>query len=510
MSVGQQLPSEPRQSIFRPRLWLQNCLWKHHTELCGTAADGMPRSLPKRLICIGNNQDQTRLIDDFGGKTVPYLALSYCWGPSGHITTKLNNYKNHLRSIPWQALPATYRDAIDFVRAIGYRYIWIDALCIIQDDLDDWNSEAARMGDIYGEAILVISAANANHVGFGFLNERSGSRTFKNKLQKGPGDPTHILVQEPTIHGNILGDPSLEQQWPVFRRAWTLQERLLATRLVHFAAGEIIWECATTCACECGHLEAVDAVTSRKRYDLSSLDGLKVVERANRWDELVLSYQSRHITKDKDRLSALSGLAARFQCEHLGRYVAGLWSNFILSMLLWEAKKGRRASEYVAPSWSWASCQGRLIRNDAIEHNSKFQAVLEEAYSEPSTADPYGAIIPQSGFIRLSSPTMEGVVVRSTLNGHPMIQLTPGLQAFLVSDVHLTDSQIGGTVKCMFLRGLEAGPSGRYVEALILNVSKNLVDYERLGVAHIRNHSFDEDQSLRKQLPLVLETIKVI
>ena len=252
MNVGQQLPSEPRQSIFRPRQWLQNCLQKHNSQLCNTTNNGMPRSLPKRLIFIGNNQNQVRLVDEFGGKMTPYLALSYCWGVSEHIITTLSNFDQHLRNIPWQALPATYRDAIDFVRACGYRYIWIDALCIVQDDRDDWNSEAARMGDIYSEAILVISAANANHVGFGFLNERAGSRTFKNKLQKGPDDPTHILVQEPSIHGNILGDPALEQQWPVFRRAWTLQERMLATRLVHFAAGEIIWECASSCACECG------------------------------------------------------------------------------------------------------------------------------------------------------------------------------------------------------------------------------------------------------------------
>lgn len=251
-------------------------------------------------------------------------------------------------------------------------------------------------------------------------------------------------------------------------------------------------------------------MTSRKRYDLSSLDRLTTVERASRWDELALSYQNRHITKDGDRLSALSGLARRFQCDALGTYVAGLWCNFILSMLLWEVKKGRRASEYVAPSWAWASCQGRLIRNDTIEHNSKFKAVLEEVSCEPATGDLYGAIMPLSGFITLCSPTMEGAVVRSVLNGHPMIQLTPEVQAFLVSDVHLTDSQIGGTVKCMFLRGLEAGPSGRYVEALVLNVSKNLVDYERLGVAHIRKHSFDEDKSLRENLPLVLETIKII
>lgn len=251
-------------------------------------------------------------------------------------------------------------------------------------------------------------------------------------------------------------------------------------------------------------------MTSRKRYDLSSLDGLTPAERASRWDELALSYQNRQITKDKDRLSALSGLAHRFQSESLGTYLAGLWSNFALSMLLWEVKKGRKATEYVAPSWAWASFQGRLTRNDTIQHNSEFQAVLEEAYCEPATSDPYGAITSLSGFIRLSSPAMEGVIVRDALNGHPMIQFMPDLQAFLVSDVHLTESQIGGTVKCMFLRGLETGPGGRYVEALVLNISKNLVDYERLGVAQFRKHSVDENKSLRRDLPLALETIKII
>lgn len=259
-------------------------------------------------------------------------------------------------------------------------------------------------------------------------------------------------------------------------------------------------------------LETTNAVTSRKRYDLSSLDVLTAVERANRWDELALSYQSRHISKDKDRLPALSGLAHRFQSESLGSYIAGLWFNFALGMMLWEVKKGRKAAEYVAPSWAWASFQGRLTRNDAIQHNSEFQAVLEEASCEPATADPFGAITPLTAFIRLRSPAIDGVIVRDPLNGHPMIQLIPDLQAFLVSDVHLTESQIGGTVKCLFLRGLETGPSGRYVEALVLSISKNLIDFERLGVAHIRNHSFDENKLLRKDLAseLAFEAVRII
>ncbi|KIW99594.1 uncharacterized protein Z518_11007 [Rhinocladiella mackenziei CBS 650.93] len=509
MNVGQQVPSDPRLSIFRSRTWLRNCLQHHHKTGCNSNPKGIPQSMPKRLLFLGNTQNQIRLVDDFDGGMIPYLALSYCWGTSQYLITTSHNYEQQRRNIRWSSLPATYRDAIEFTRAIGYRYLWIDALCIIQDDKEDWNHEASHMADIYSEAVLVISAANANHVGFGFFHERLGSRSFKNKLKRGPDEPTHVLVQEPTIHSNIIGNPGIEEQWPVFRRAWTLQERMLATRLVHFTTGEIIWECASMCACECGHLEATNAVTSRRRYDLSSLDRISDTERANLWDELGFSYQNRLITQDKDRLSALSGLAHRFQNDGLGQYLAGFWSNFAISMLLWEVKKGRKATEYIAPSWSWASIHGRLARNDSIEPNDRFDAILEDCGSEPATTDPYGPILEGSGYVTLSSPCIDGMIVRSDRNGHPMVQLTTEIQAFLVSDVHLKQTQIGARVKCLFPRGLEAGPSGQYIEALVLIVSRNMQDYERVGIAHVQKYSLKNHQDHGHDIRLVTQTVKI-
>jgi hypothetical protein len=284
---------------------------------------------------VGTQAHQAiRLVDTLDGERVAYTALSYCWGPSAHITTRRNNYDQHLRNVPWSSLPATYRDAVELTRALKCEYVWIDALCIVQDDVLDWNVEASHMADVYSGAILVISAANANHVGFGFLNERSGSRTFSNKLKRNdPGrgrEPTYVLVQQPTVHSDIMGDVGMTSssqgspRWPVLRRAWTLQERMLATRTVHFAAEEIIWECATASACECGHLQNTHALTSRQRFDVSSLDRLPDAERARLWAQLSLSYQNRLLTKEKDRLPALSGLAHRFQSDGLGVYLAGL------------------------------------------------------------------------------------------------------------------------------------------------------------------------------------------
>lgn len=520
LNVGHQVPGNPKMSLFRVKTWLHDCLERHGQGKCKTAADRLPGSTPRRLLSLGNNRNQVRLVDDLNGIPTPYMALSYCWGTAPNIITNSANYRQHVHDIPWEVLPATYRDAITLTKALGYRYLWIDALCIVQDDEKDWNHEASHMADIYSGAILVISAANANHVGFGFLNERPGSRTFRNKLKKQRDaseparvlvpEPTHVLVQEPTVHNNIIGNPALEEQWPVFRRAWTLQERMLATRLVHFAAGEIIWECATMCACECGHLEATSAVTSRQRYDLASLDRMGDGERANLWDELALAYQNRRLSRDGDRLSALSGLAHRFQNDGLGRYLGGLWSNFSISMLLWEVKRGRKSTGYVAPSWSWASVQGSLTRNDPIEHNDAFQAVLEDAHCELATADSCGTITRRSSYITLSAPCLDGTIVRSERNGHPMVQLTPEIQAFLVSDVDIEEAQIGGTVKCLFPRGLETGASGFYIEALVLGVSKEMVDYQRIGIVHIRKHSWRRHQDRGEELCLVTQTVKII
>ncbi|KIV79276.1 hypothetical protein PV11_06844 [Exophiala sideris] len=515
MNVGQQVPKDPWLGRFRPATWLRECLQHHHRGSCKTNSGQATSSMPKRLLFLGNSNDdsfqhQLKLADTFDSKHIPYVALSYCWGASKHIITKSANYDQHLHNISWSAIPATYRDAIKFTRALGYRYLWIDALCIIQDDKQDWSHEAAHMADIYSDAILVISAANATHVGFGLLHERPGWRQFKNRLKKGHDDPTHLLIQEPVVHSNVLGDPALEGTLPLFRRAWTLQERILATRLVHFAAGEMIWECATMCACECGHLQATKAVTSRQRYDLSSLDRMSDKERANLWDGLALSYQNRLITKDQDRLSALSGLAHRFQSDGLGHYLAGLWSKFAISMMLWEVRQGRPATEYVAPSWSWATVQGRLKRNDSIEPNSRFRAKLLDSGCTRATDDPYGAIIPGSGFVKLSSPCADATIVRNVRSGHPAILLPPAIQAFLQSDNEVEASQIGATVKCLFPRGLETGPSGRYVEALVLTLSKNMEHYQRIGIAHINKHSLRDHQERGHDLRLISQTITIV
>lgn len=485
LTVGIQIPRDPRQSFFRAAAWLRRCLSDHQTLNCSQSRTAESLMMPTRLLFVGKGLEHVRLVE-CNGKHVPYFALSYCWGTTPHVSTTRATYSKALRNVSWKYLPRTCRDAIELTRALGYSWLWVDSLCIVQDDRDEWHQEASRMGEIYRNAVLTVSATNASHVGFGCFHDRSETRTFKNRLRQDDDSPSHVLVREPSVHSNLINAPRSEEEWPLFRRAWCLQERLMSARVLHFTASELAWECCSAASCECGHLDA--SATPKLRYDKSSIDQMTADARAQAWDDLALeTYQNRLLTKESDRFSALSGMAQLFSCEELGNYVAGLWSNYALSMLLFEVKVGKKPDRYVAPSWSWASVQGRLTRNDRIVHNSDFEAMVEDLSRTLSSPDPYGAI--KNASIRISTPVIDGILMTSGHHGDAMILITDQVRAFFVSDAPIAHGVFGSHVKCAFLRALKMGPDKRYIEALVLSVASDLDSYQRIGIAHLTKQS---------------------
>jgi hypothetical protein len=101
-----------------------------------------------------------------------YVALSYCWGTSLTYKTITGRLESHRRGIDFAQLPRTLQDAIMMTRYLDLRYIWIDCLCIIQDDKLDWEREAGNMASIYSNSYLTIAAARAHHSAEGFLGSR--------------------------------------------------------------------------------------------------------------------------------------------------------------------------------------------------------------------------------------------------------------------------------------------------------------------------------------------------
>lgn len=118
--------------------------------------------LPTRVLEIdGDKHDfQLRLVEA-GGLHGRYIALSHCWGTDRHIVTNRANLQSHKLMVGFGQLPKTFQDAVIFARALGIHYLWIDSLCIVQDDVQDWKNEAGKMASVYRDAYCTIAATGS-------------------------------------------------------------------------------------------------------------------------------------------------------------------------------------------------------------------------------------------------------------------------------------------------------------------------------------------------------------
>lgn len=130
--------------------WLRDCLTKQHT----SCHDATEPPLPARVIDLGSrtSSDGPRIYET-NGDCARYIALSHCWGTESNITLTQQRLIMFRIALSVRHLPKTFRDAIFIARALGMRYLWIDSLCILQDDLQDWQREPAKMCDVYANAL---------------------------------------------------------------------------------------------------------------------------------------------------------------------------------------------------------------------------------------------------------------------------------------------------------------------------------------------------------------------
>lgn len=410
IGVGPDIPesSGSPESISLIQKWYNDCTTQH--ELCDLA----PTTMPTRILDI--SEQDPLLVASAKIPLCEYVALSYCWGnPNKHRTlrTMTWNYTQYQAGIAFTAFPATLRDAISLARTLGFKYIWIDALCITQDDHDDWTKEAANMCRIYSEASLTIVASRSDGSDTSIFGTQKFSQ-FDMVLYRGLQLKvrTNLLkVHEinPVIPYGPDGDP-------VTHRAWTYQEAVLSNRSVHFTSDELRWECNTWRHCQCGQMskkfplsydpEYVEYESYRLWRVAEIFPATSILEAYVIWRGHMVYYTSRMLTKDSDRLVALSGLAQRFSMVMQEKflikdaYLAGLWRGGLPEQLLWfvELRKfsvlhGRRhdrPSEWRAPSWSWASMEAPSNYLSSLIEEQRLEII--EATTEPLNADPFGQV----------------------------------------------------------------------------------------------------------------------
>jgi hypothetical protein len=223
-------------------MWLEDCDANH--------PDCRPQKqnfLPTRLIDVGKSgRPRLRLYETSLGDTCSYIALSHPWGDPKrheHFCTYKVNIAAHRHKIDFDLLPATFKDAVLATRALGFRYLWIDSLCIIQGDDGDFNVEAKRMEDVFSSAYCVLAATRATHQCDGFLQPRPQikSITFQPINQA----PYYVCESIEDFNGDVL-------EGSMCKRAWVLQERALSRRTVYFADRQTYWECGNGVRCETG------------------------------------------------------------------------------------------------------------------------------------------------------------------------------------------------------------------------------------------------------------------
>jgi hypothetical protein len=193
-----------------------------------------------------------------------YICLSHCWGnvrPA--CSTKKSTIEANKRGINSAGIPNTFKDAIDFTRRLGIRYIRIDSICIIQDDPAGWAVESTQMADVYASAYLTICAtASADDDAGCYRTKPAGWAAQSMEVAKADGFEYDIYVryglQREHVYtwGYAISDDKEAKLMPLIHRAWAYQERTLSHRLVHFQKAELKWECSelTTCECSPGHV----------------------------------------------------------------------------------------------------------------------------------------------------------------------------------------------------------------------------------------------------------------
>ncbi|KAI4227573.1 MAG: hypothetical protein LQ349_006690 [Xanthoria aureola] len=334
------------------------------------------------LSKTGDLRDQT--------KDIRYMALSYCWGGTVNMRTLRENV--HIREkhgLHVADLPAVIRDAITVARKLKFEFLWVDSLCICQDDEQEWEKEAALMADIYGGSVFTISALSSPNANVGFLGPRQrsivpiGSIQFSGKDEEhDDGDRPLLLFirEEPQMLGGELTSGSLSQ------RGWPLQERILAPGVLHFGRDQVFWECNED---EEMFSETGDQIRRSLRINTNNDCSHLTVNDTFLWENLLRDFNRRDLTIFSDRLHAISGLAARLRRigAFTGRYVAGLWESRLDVLLLWTMPQGRQAATIPVEkntrisTWSWAHINRRsfyhTLCSGSLESNllapAKFQ-----------------------------------------------------------------------------------------------------------------------------------------
>ncbi|OCL09822.1 hypothetical protein AOQ84DRAFT_266890, partial [Glonium stellatum] len=311
------------------------------------------------------------------------------------ITTTDDSLSSHKAGIPWSDLPVTIRDVIEVTRSLGINYIWIDSLCIIQQDpkiipVTDFSREGPFMMEIYSNSILTIAASVGDSTHVPCFTKRT-SELLKPAKFVAPNIESSFfyVIDQDLWEASVSGAP-------LNSRGWVLQERLLSPRTIHLCREQVFWECSELAACEGlpfglpakimelrGGLIPIPQNGFKSFINVCSTPALtgspwssKNSQPFNlayeRWCQIVETFSMCKFTNPSDKILAITGVARRMNNVFDDTFLAGLWKKRFFQGLAWEVNSGPGVTTrgkvpaykdqpcYCGPSWSWVSVDGHV------------------------------------------------------------------------------------------------------------------------------------------------------
>ncbi|KAH7313541.1 heterokaryon incompatibility protein-domain-containing protein [Stachybotrys elegans] len=477
--------------------WLKDC--ENHETCLASLPQRHNVKLPTRVLDLTGSPDVPSTLEDVviklkecrEGELGTYTALSYCWGtePDFHFKTTTENLDKHKQSIDFASLPLTQREAILATLYLGIRYLWIDSVCIVQDSAHDWEVESAQMGSVYANACLTLAATSSDSPKEGLLNPFQGAQCVKIH-----GETAMIRME---THRTI--DKASE---PLNTRGWTLQEAVLASRLVCFGREQWLWKCPARYATEDGLIDGpwlIDngpmqwAVLTNQGPGKDGKDYLKY------WYQLITNYSKRRLAYSSDKRNAIAGLAGMFAKQTGHQYLAGLWAEDLANGLVWEAtSRGVVREPGSVPSWSWTSVVGEIKAHAYNEESSR-------AMLELLKVDQQWEGIELASPLKAARLTVKGLMLKTTLGKRAMTQelrhhiiAAPGSEEILGEaflDSKLLDGDDVSTIWCLITHEMtKASQKGEYVALLLVSTSGKLGEgeaaaYRRFGIGILWENS---------------------
>ncbi|TVY73672.1 hypothetical protein Focb16_v005233 [Fusarium oxysporum f. sp. cubense] len=345
-------------------------------------------STPARLLDIGEYKaiGRIKLMQTEGLPRVKYAALSYCWGNADDAAyqpkTNSANLSERLGGFGIDTMSPVVRDAIITCEALGMRYLWVDALCILQGkaDIADWDVESQKMSDIFRNAYITLCPSSSNSCREGFLGQRqrhpgirvktpiTSNAVFQNESREFSIIPYEVKAITPSF---MFTFEFTDSKW--YSRAWVWQEVNFSARLVIFSPTFVFFRCPEILICENGARKETTIVQKglgeyhSKRYQDAQPFAF--------FRTCVESISTMDISFESDRLAAVAGVAKQVSQATGSEYAAGLWVEDICKDLIFTRNLERENNrdkggleKYVeslrtrhlaiGPTWSWPGHRG--------------------------------------------------------------------------------------------------------------------------------------------------------